>query len=102
MPSAKAVNQSNLEQSKDIVSHSIDDSTNFKCFNDTELDALAVVLENCQITELNLGTCQKGLKDCSNAMDSTTAFWQKPGFVIGGITVSLALGGILGILLSRR
>lgn len=64
------------------------------------MKGLALREKNCQLCELDLKTTRATLKE-TLAQKQEVSLWQEPVFVVGGITVGVGVGILIGSLLIK-
>ncbi len=70
-----------------------------KTLDEVQLKFLANREIQCQKTEASLKFTEDAYKSCLSAPPPKGEWWQDPKVVIGGVTVSFALGAVLGYIL---
>lgn len=64
--------------------------------SEEETDALARFKIQCDINKKDLRATKEAYQTCIDAHQINPQFWQTPVFVVGGITLGLAAGIIIG------
>jgi len=62
-------------------------------------NSLAKFIIRCEKNSADLDSYKKAYDDCRNAPGSYESWWQNPYVIVGGLSVSLATGVLLGVLL---
>lgn len=70
-----------------------------KVLDEVQLKFLANREIQCQKTEASLKFTEDAYKSCLAAPPPKGEWWQDPKVVIGGVTVSFALGAVLGYII---
>jgi hypothetical protein len=66
--------------------------------NPQGLKNLADIIRHDKECALDLKSTERALNSCNDSVRETQpAFWQKPGFIVGGVTVVFTAGLIFGL-----
>lgn len=71
------------------------------CMDDGELKDLAAFKKSCDVCKLNLKDTQAAYQVCVDQGAPATAWWADPKIVIGGFAITLGLGALIGVALSK-
>ena len=73
----------------------------YSCFSGHEIKSLANFKKKCDVCKLDLADTKKTLQKCVDHGAPATAWWADPKIVIGGFAVSLGVGALIGVALSK-
>lgn len=77
-------------------------STNeLSCFTPQEISHLAAFKKSCDVCKLDLADTKKAFDKCVDAGAPAKAWWADPKLVVGGFAISLSVGALLGVVLSK-
>lgn len=69
----------------------------FLNLNVSDQAALANFIISCERKEANLAAYKAAYEDCLEAPGSTVSWWQNPYVIVGGVSVSLTVGILIGL-----
>ena len=71
------------------------------CYGPQQVSALAVYKKACDVCKLDLSDTQKALDRCYQNGKPSTDWWAAPTVIVGGMALSVSLGVLIGIAVSR-
>ena len=73
----------------------------YSCFSPDEIKSLAAFKKSCDVCRLDLNDTKSTLQKCIDHGAPATAWWADPKIVIGGFAVSIGIGALIGVALSK-
>ena len=74
---------------------------NYTCFSADEIKSLATYNKSCDVCKLDLNDTRTTLEKCVDHGAPATAWWADPKIVIGGFAISIGVGALIGVALSK-